>query len=56
MKRKPKEREGKWMSTVETRRAREKDQGKNEKKTEEKKAFHGQPSITIIFIFKCSNR
>jgi len=59
-------------------RAREEDQGKNKKKTEEKKTFQlargrrpgeeqkenrgeenvsaGEPSITDIFIFKCSNR
>jgi len=43
------------MSAVETRRAREEDQGKNENRGEENVSA-GQPSITDIFIFKCSNR
>jgi len=33
MKKKPEEREGKWTSTVQTRRAQKEDQGKNERKT-----------------------
>jgi hypothetical protein len=50
------EREGKRTSTVQTRRAQKEDQGKNERKTEEKKMVSvGQPSIIVIFIFKCRN-